>query len=203
MSMSLKALVLPLEKMDMAWGRVVVANPDTASEVFAQVLGEFGANDRCEASVSMLDDVLESWEEGDEERTKTMIAELDLALAWSFAPVEYYPESGKYAMLVIEALIRVSTIADRDRITTAEWIMMFRSMTEERLTAMRAEMTRFGGTWEPEADEVLRGVRDIAKYCHEHGAEMTVCSFGDAFLQYPFSDRAETIYQKLSSAWGK
>lgn len=201
--MSMKALVLPLEKMDMAWSRIASANVDGALEVFGGVLKELGADDRCEASVDQLGDVLESWEEGDEERTKVMIAELDLALAWSFAPVEYYPESGKYAMLVIEALIKVSTIADRDRITTAEWITMFRSMTEERLTAMRAEMTRFGGTWEPETDEVLRGVRDIAKYCHEHGAEMTVCSFGDALLQYPFSDRAETIYQKLSSAWGK
>lgn len=197
----MKALVLPLEKMDMAWSRVAAASPDTALEVFAQVLVEFGADDHCEASVDMLGDVLESWEEGDDERTKIMIAELDLALAWSFAPMEYYPESGKYALVVIEALIKTSTVSDRDRITTSEWITMFRAMNEDRLAAMRAEMTRFGGKWEPETDEVLQGVRGIAKYCHEHGAEMAVCSFGDAFLQYPFSDRAETIYQKMSSAW--
>lgn len=201
MSISMKALVLPLEKMDMVWTRIASANVDTALVVFGNVLEELGVDDHCEANVDQLGDVVESWEEKDVERTKVMIAELDLALAWSFAPVEYYPDSGKYAFAVIEALIKVSEVADRDRITTAEWIAAFRSITEERLGAMRAEITSFGGTWNPETDEVLRGVRDIAKYCHEHGVEMAVCSFGDAIYQYPFSERAEMIYQKLAASW--
>lgn len=201
MSISMKALVLPLEKMDGVWGRVATAGIDGAPEAFTSVLEGLGANNCCEASVYQLEEVVSAWEEGDKEQTKIMIAELDLALAWSFAPVEYYPDSGKYASVVLEALIKVSTVADRDRITTAEWIAMFRSMTEERLAAMRAEITSFGGTWDSEIDEVLQGVRGVAKYCHEHGSEMAVCSFGDAIYQYPFSERAEMIYQKLTAAW--
>lgn len=198
MSIDLKAMALPKEKMDMVWVRIVAAGPDGAAEAFTSTLAELAVGDRCEADVYQLDDIIEAWEEGDEESLKVRIADFDLALAWSLATVQYGPESGRYAWNVLEALIKASQVQDRDRITTAEWIDMFRGMTEERLAAMRERIE-----WSGEVDEVLKGVRGIAKYCHEHGVEMAVCSMGDAILQYPFSDRADAIYQKLAEAWNE
>lgn len=201
MSISVAAIILPVEKMDKVWDRVIGAGKDRASDELLSLVEELGA-DEAHSGINdgYIVDILEPFEDGDSERAKICIAELDQELAVSLALQAHHPDSGGYASLALGIFCKVLGLGTWDEVTTEQWIQAFRSLTQEQLDAMQQLTEKEELSWEEVYGEI-RAVREIAKYAHEHASTMAVFVRGDAILTQPFTDRAAIIYKKLQDAW--
>jgi len=206
MSIDYQAMVLEEGAVDTLWDKLAEVSEGAREEIITSTFagkvddGSYGMTEM------FFDELPQSLAETDEQEMKVKIAEIDQAFLVNAASMKFQPEYGRGFMKMLGLFgeaVGIDEIDENgggeDLVTTAEWISGFRSFAAEKQEAIKEELGGEQGVGWREFFDDFKQLRDIAKYCHEHGTNMIVCTLGDAVLLPYFKTRADRIYTLLKS----